>query len=124
VSLSLAPGLFGASAVDFTRCLKAVEGIECLAGARIQPRAIGAAKTAPGAPINLSASSSGGTVTLTWGTPASGDAVTTYLIEAGSSAGLADLANITTNSPGPTFSASGFGAGTYYVRVRAQTAAA
>jgi len=57
---------------------------------------------------------------LTWGAPASGDAVTSYIIEAGSGPGLANLANFTTNSTGTSFSASGVGAGTYYVRVRGQ----
>ena len=61
-------------------------------------------------------------MTLNWGTPASGDPVTTYVIEAGSVPGLANLANFTTNSTATTFSASGIGNGTYYVRVRAQNA--
>ena len=114
--------LFGASAVDFARCLQSAGDPACFAGARIQRRAVGAAATAPGAPINLSTSSSGSSVTLTWGAPASGDPLTTYIIEAGSGPGLANLANFTTNSTATSFSASGIGAGTYYVRTRAQNA--
>ena len=122
-SPSSTPVLFGASAVDFARCLQAAGDSGCFAAsARMQTRAVGAAATAPGAPINLATASSGSTVTLTWGAPASGDPVTTYVIEAGSGPGLANLANVTTNSTATTFSASGVGAGTYYVRVRAQNA--
>ena len=115
--------LFGAGVVDFARCLQGVAEAGCVAGgARMQTRAVGAAATSPGAPINLSTSSSGSTVTLTWSAPSSGDAVTTYLIEAGSGPGLANLANVTTNSTATSFSANGVGNGTYYVRVRAQNA--
>lgn len=119
---STPPSLFGPSTVDFARCLQALQDAGCFAAARVQLRAVGAATAAPGTPINLSSSSSGGTVTLTWGPPASGDPVTTYIIEAGSGPSLANLANVTTNSSGTGFSASGVGGGTYYVRVRAQNA--
>jgi hypothetical protein len=116
------PSLFGLSTVDFARCLQGLQDAGCFTAARVQLRAVGAATTAPGTPIDLSSSSSGGTVTLTWGPPASGDPVTTYVIEAGSGPSLANLANVTTNSAGTSFSASGVGGGTYYVRVRAQNA--
>jgi hypothetical protein len=73
----------------------------------------------PGAPQNLAWSvAAGGLVTLTWGAPASGGAVTSYLVEAGSSPGLADLATLSTGSAGTVFNASA-PAGIYYVRVRA-----
>ena len=123
VSTAPPPALFGASGVDFARCLQKTEDSGCFAGAaRMQTRAVGAAATAPGSPANLSTSSSGSSVTLWWGAPSAGDAVTTYLIEAGSGPGLANLANVTTNNTATTFSASGVGNGTYYVRVRAQNA--
>ncbi len=106
---------------DFARCLQGTGDPGCFAGgARAQTRAVGTAATAPGAPGNLASSSNGSAVTLTWSAPASGDAVTTYTIEAGSGPALANLANITTNSTATSFSASGVGSGTYYVRVRAQ----
>lgn len=123
VAQSTAPALFGAGAVDFARCLQAAGDSGCFAGAaRMQPRAVGATATAPGAPINLSTSSSGSSVALTWGAPLSGDAVTTYLIEAGSGSGLANLANVVTNNTATSFATSGVSNGTYYVRVRAQNA--
>ena len=72
----------------------------------------------PGSPENLASSvATGGLVTLTWDAPASGGAVTSYLVEAGSSPGLADLATLSTGSAGTVFHASA-PAGTYYVRVR------
>jgi hypothetical protein len=78
------------------------------------------ALTAPGTPINLSSSVSGSTVTLTWTAPATGDAATSYRLEAGSSSGASDLANSDTGGAATTFIATGVPNGTYYVRVRAQ----
>ena len=122
VSASSRSALFGAGAADFGRCLQGQPDAGCFSAARIETRAVGAAATAPGAPVNLSTSSSAGTVTLTWGPPASGDPVTSYVIEAGSGPGLSNLANFGTNNTATTFSASGVPAGTYYVRIRAQNA--
>jgi plastocyanin len=69
------------------------------------------------APINLSSTVVGTSVTLRWTAPPG--AVTAYVIEAGSGTGLADLAIFSTNSATTTFSAAGVPVGTYYVRVRA-----
>ena len=109
--------------VNFASCLQGTADPACFSGARSVVRTAVASATAPGAPVNLVATPNGNTVTLTWGAPSSGDPVVTYIIEAGSAPGLANLANITTNNTATTFSATGVGNGTYYVRVRAQNAA-
>ena len=57
-----------------------------------------------------------------WNAPASGDAVLSYVLEAGSVSGATDLANVVTNNTATTFFASG-GVGSYFVRVRARNAA-
>src|ERR1700730_4520205 len=97
----------GSGFVDLAQCMQAQPDAGCFSAARMQPRATGAAATSPGAPVNLSTSANGSTVTLTWGAPAAGDPVTSYVIEAGSGPGLANLANFVTNSTATTFSATG-----------------
>ena len=116
------PSLFGSGEADLASCLRGGSDPACFSGSRLSTRAVGAATTAPEAPLNFSATASGSTVLLTWTAPVSGDPVTTYVIEAGSRSGASDLTIIATNSTAPAFSASGVGAGTYYVRVRAQNA--
>jgi len=83
---------------------------------RFSPNAT--AGTVPGAPADLAASSSGSSVALSWRAPTSGDAPTTYVIEAGSVSGSADLWNFSTGDTATSFSATGVPDGTYYVRVR------
>jgi hypothetical protein len=125
VALTVVPAAsaFGASIVDFARCLQGAADGACLSGARFSARAVtGGGAAIPGAPLNLATSSSGSSVTLTWSGPASADA-TGYVIEAGSAPGLANLANFATGSTLTAFSANGIGNGTYYVRVRAQNGA-
>jgi predicted Zn-dependent protease len=78
---------------------------------------------APGPPGGLTASASGSSVTLSWRAPSSGSAPTTYIIEAGSSPGAANLAAFSTGNTSTTFSTTGVGAGVYYVRVRAANSA-
>jgi predicted phage tail protein len=67
-------------------------------------------------PSGLVASINGGTVTLSWGAPA-GCAPTSYVIQAGSTPSASNLANFSTGSTATTFTATGVGAGTYYLRI-------
>lgn len=82
-----------------------------------------ACTSAPGAPTGLSGATNGSTVNLAWSAPSGVCAATSYVLEAGSSAGLSDLANFNTGSTTTSYSAPGVPAGTYFVRVRAANAA-
>jgi len=110
------------AAVDFARCLHASGDVACFSAARPVVRVVTAGATAPGVPGTLTATASGSTVTLTWSAPTSGDPVVSYIIEAGSAAGLSDLAVMPTGSAATTFSTGGVPNGTYYVRIKAQNA--
>jgi hypothetical protein len=112
-----APAEFGVIAADVSRCSFAGDPV-CFSTSRLHPSAAAAA-SAPTAPSGLTATASGSTVTLTWLAPTGTDPATSYTIEAGSAPGLANLANFATGNSATTFTASGVGAGTYYVRVRA-----
>lgn len=83
---------------------------------RFSPNAT--AGTAPGAPADLAASSSGSSVTLSWRAPTSGDSPTAYMIEAGAVSGSANLANFSTGNTVTSYATTGVPDGTYYVRVR------
>lgn len=72
----------------------------------------------PAAPTGLSGSVSGSTVSLSWTAPDS--PVSSYVLEAGSGPGFANLANFSTGGVATTFSASDVAAGRYFVRVRAR----
>ncbi|MBI3492867.1 MAG: fibronectin type III domain-containing protein [Acidobacteria bacterium] len=121
-ALSAPPAVFAAASA-FARCLQSSGDAACFSAARPIMRVTVAGATAPGAPSGLTATSSGSSVTLTWSAPTTGDPVVTYIIEAGSASGLANLANFPTNSTATTFSAGGVPDGTYYVRLKAQNAA-
>jgi peptidyl-Asp metalloendopeptidase len=72
----------------------------------------------PGVPQNVVASAAGGTITLSWSPPASGGAVSTYLVQAGTAPGSANIFN---GAVGAVTTVSGpVGPGTYYLRVLAQ----
>ena len=77
---------------------------------------------APVAPTSLLAAVSGPTVVLTWTAPAGGDPPSSYVIEAGSSTGLSNLANADTGSSTPALTATAVAPGTYFVRVRGRNA--
>ncbi len=81
---------------------------------------IGAPDPLPAAPTNLASSLSGNTVSLSWTAPAG--AVTGYVLEAGTSAGLANLGTLRLGAT-PSLVVPGVPAGTYVLRVRAITSA-
>lgn len=73
---------------------------------------------APGPPANLSASVAGSLLTVNWQPPASGGSVSTYVLQAGSGPGLANIFN---GAVGLTESiAAPVPPGAYYLRVLAQ----
>ncbi len=80
-----------------------------------------AAQAVPPPPIGLTADVSGDTVTLTWIQPSGSP--TTYVVEAGSAPGLANLANAATGGTTPAFATTAVPPGNYFVRVRARNAA-
>jgi len=82
---------------------------------------VGNAPAPPSAPTLNSPAVSGSAVTLTWQVPLFGTA-TSYIIEAGSATGLANLAVVNTGTTALTQAFSDVPSGTYYVRVRAVNA--
>jgi hypothetical protein len=77
----------------------------------------------PGAPSALTAVTTGRTFTFNWLGPHSGSIAPTtgYVIEAGSAAGLSNLASMRLGNT-TTFNITNVPLGTYYVRVRAENA--
>jgi photosystem II stability/assembly factor-like uncharacterized protein len=73
----------------------------------------------PATPTGLTSAVSGANVTLSWTAPAGVCSLTGYVVEAGSAAGLSNLAVLPTGGTATTFSATGVGKGTYFVRMRA-----
>ncbi len=111
------------ASVSFSTCSGGSPGpsADDLAGIRaIYPAATTTA--APGAPTGLTTSSSGSTVFLSWTAGASGGAATGFIIEAGSSPGLANLANFNTGSTATSYLSGGVGNGTFFVRVKGANA--
>jgi hypothetical protein len=100
-------------------CLRAPQDSICSSGLRRAERAVVSGAIAPGAPGNLTATVTGSSVALAWNAPTSGDAVVSYVIEAGSTSGASNLANLLTNSTATSYLATGVGQGTYFVRIRA-----
>lgn len=76
--------------------------------------------SAPTAPSNLRASVNASTVVVTW--TASGNNPTNYRIEAGSSAGAANLTAFDLGSADTVLTAFAVARGAYYVRVRGKNA--
>ncbi|HMF95922.1 MAG TPA: matrixin family metalloprotease [Vicinamibacterales bacterium] len=112
--------------VAFSTCSAGSPGLSAddIAGIRtIYPSGATPTLPPPGPPTGLTASSSGSTVVLTWSAPASGGAPSAYVIEAGSQPGFANLASFSTGTTATSFTTSGVGAGTYFVRVKATNGA-
>jgi predicted phage tail protein len=89
-----------------------------LTTARLLPTA-GAPVAAPDAPTNLTSTVSGSVVTLSWTAAATGEAATSYQIQAGSSTGQTNIATFDTGSTATSLAIFNVPAGTYFVRVRA-----
>ncbi|MEZ5293881.1 MAG: fibronectin type III domain-containing protein [Vicinamibacterales bacterium] len=78
----------------------------------------------PGAPTNLSATvSAGRTVSIAWSAPATGGAVTSYRLEAGSASGLANIAVVPLAASPTGIVAPNVPPGRYFLRVRGVNAA-
>ena len=76
----------------------------------------------PEPPVALTATSAGSAVTLTWQAPTSGGPPLSYVIEAGTVPGAANLANFSTGNTLTAYETAGVSPGSYFVRVRATTA--
>jgi hypothetical protein len=78
------------------------------------------AASAPSAPTSLTSTVTGDTVSLNWSAPTAGGAVSTYVIEAGSTTGASNLASFTTNSTATSHVVNGAPPALYFVRVKAR----
>ena len=76
----------------------------------------------PGAPTGLTASFAGRTISMAWTAPATGDPVTSYLLEVGSAPGLANMLVVPMGAD-VSFAAPGVPDGIYWLRVRGTNAA-
>jgi hypothetical protein len=123
-----APASLGASSVSW-QCFTRLSGgggfgaSGCPAIASPFRRAASAPLTAPSAPTGLSATVTGSIVTLNWSAPIGGDAPTSYLVQAGSSAGLTDIASFDTGGVATSLTVLSVPSGTYFVRLGAVNSA-
>ena len=76
----------------------------------------------PHAPTAVFANVTGNTVALSWTPATTGGVVLSYVIEAGSSAGLANLAVLTVSGSQSGLTVTGVPSGAYFVRVKARNA--
>jgi hypothetical protein len=75
----------------------------------------------PGAPLNLTATVSGSSVTLAWSPPITGGAPLRYFVEAGTSTGASNVGTFAVG--GTSMSVPVVPSGTFFVRVKADNAA-
>lgn len=80
--------------------------------------AVGSAAFLPGPPANFTITTFRTRATLSWTPSAIGQPASSYIIEAGSAPGLANLARLVTTGPVTSFVVPVVPPGTYYVRVR------
>lgn len=109
---ALPPGTF------YARVRAVVNGVEGQASSEVV-LVVPSTALPPSAPAGLAASVAGATVSLSW-TAAGGNAES-YVVEAGTSPGQANLASFDTGALDTALSASA-APGTYYVRIRARNA--
>ncbi|MCA1586623.1 MAG: matrixin family metalloprotease [Acidobacteria bacterium] len=95
-------------------------GQDDIDGLRAIYPAVASGPTPPLAPTTFGGTVSLNTVTLQWTAATSGGPAETYVIEAGSAPGLANLAVLLVNAPSTTTTVGNVPQGVYYVRVRAQ----
>jgi hypothetical protein len=88
----------GGPIVDLAACLRPPSSSNCVSAAPFSAIGTVAGLSTSGAPTNLVASVVGSTVTLAWTAPNGGDPVSSYVIEAGTATGLANLASFSTGN--------------------------
>jgi hypothetical protein len=82
---------------------------------------VGGVPAPPGQPFLIGQAVAGATVTLEWVAPLGGT-TTSYVLEAGSASGLANLARVDTGSTATSISIPNVPSGSYFVRIRAANA--
>ena len=105
----------------YVRVLALINGLEVSSN---EIEVIVGAGPAPTAPQNFTATASGSIVTMTWTPPANGAIapVVTYYVEAGSAEGVSNLAFFPTGNTQTMYVSPPVPNGSYWVRVRAQSA--
>ncbi len=91
-------------------------------GLRFIYASVASGGTAPHAPTAITNSVVLDTVTLSWTPAATGGPATSYILEAGTAPGLANITTITLNSSNTSTVVGAVPSGLYYVRVRARNA--
>jgi len=103
--------------VYYVRVRARIDGILSLPSNEIR-LTVGSPCSMPAEPANLTNTTTSTSVSLSW---QAGAGATSYVLEAGSSPGLSDVADLNTGSSATTFSTAA-PPGLYYVRIRSQNA--
>jgi hypothetical protein len=99
-----------AAPIEVSALTLALSGKRSTAGAILLPRP----------PTELSIKRLRTTITLAWSAASIGPAPTSFVFQAGSASGLSDVANVDTESPLSTLTATGVPPGRYFVRILAR----